>query len=281
MDGYDEGVAASPRLIGDQLLLGYEGIRALDIHTGEEKWKTNRFTDFGTPVLFTQGSDTMVITASGSAINIKDGSRLHGSKLPGIRYTGPVVSGDTVIVAGTSPQMQDHRQRLRAQVGADSTQHKAQVTAYQLEKDGERYHAKILFRTPLPKERYYATASASEQYIYAVQKDGTLSIVDRKTGGAVQEIPLGKDLKSIFRKHRKGTFYTLPNGGEVFASPALAGGNLYISFDTGLTVVLKATPPFDTVAANQLPPGRASLFFHEGDVYIRTLDTLYCFRNKR
>jgi len=281
MDGYDEGVAASPRLVGDKLILGYEGIRALDIDTGEELWKTERFTDFGTPVIFQQDDNSMVITASGSAVSTQDGSRLHGEKLPGLRYTGPIMAGDTLFVAGTTPQILDHRQRLRAEVGAGGAQHKAQVTAYQLQKDGAKYRPRILFRTPLPGERYYATAVADKNHVYAVQNTGTLSILDRTTGGAIAEIPLKRQLKNIFQEHRPESARNLPVGGEVFASPVLAGGNLYISFDTGLTVVLKTTPPFDIVAANRLPSGRASLFFHGGDLFVRTLDALYCFRNQR
>ena len=65
-------------------------------------------------------------------------------------------------------------------------------------------------------------------------------------------------------------------GGAIYPSISLAGNRLYVSSESGSTVVLQPGREYKELARNKLEPFRSSLVFEGKRVYIRTEKRLYC-----
>ena len=64
--------------------------------------------------------------------------------------------------------------------------------------------------------------------------------------------------------------------GATYPSISLAGNRIYVSSDSGATVVLQPGREYKELARNKLEPFRSSLVFEGKRVYIRTEKHLYC-----
>jgi outer membrane protein assembly factor BamB len=93
--------------------------------------------------------------------------------------------------------------------------------------------------------------------LYAVNDQSLLTVLDAATGKVVYEERLNL-------------------GGSVYPSISLAGNRIYVSSDTGETVVLQAGREYKELARNKLEEFRSSLVFEGKRVYIRTSKHLYC-----
>jgi outer membrane protein assembly factor BamB len=75
-----------------------------------------------------------------------------------------------------------------------------------------------------------------------------------------------------------------PNAGEIWASPILAGGNLYYVSQRNGVYVVAAKPKFEQVARNVIEDDRsrsnASLAVANGQIFLRTDKALYCIGEK-
>jgi hypothetical protein len=103
---------------------------------------------------------------------------------------------------------------------------------------------------------YVPSPIADPERFYLVNDNGIASCFDAKTGQRHWMQRLG-------RHHS--------------ASPVSAGGHLYFIDDDGKTFVLKAGPKFEVVAKNDLGEEcYASPAIAQGQLFIRTLENLYC-----
>jgi outer membrane protein assembly factor BamB len=109
------------------------------------------------------------------------------------------------------------------------------------------------------RNRYYATPLFIDGLLYAIHRSGTLTVIDATSGDAVYT--------------RK-----LPLGGTVYPSPFLAGGNIYVSSDTGKTIVIKPGRTYEELASNSLEGFRSTPIADAGRVYVRGLEHLYCIK---
>ena len=115
----------------------------------------------------------------------------------------------------------------------------------------------LLWETPVSKNRYYASPVLVEGVVYGIQQKGVLTAIDAATG------------KKYFEKN-------LDLGGTVYPSPTVAGGLLYVSSDTGKTIVLKPGAAFNQIQKNQIEGFRSCPVFIGSRLYIRGLKTMYC-----
>lgn len=72
-------------------------------------------------------------------------------------------------------------------------------------------------------------------------------------------------------------------GGITWGSMVHADGRLYVLMRDGTTLVFKASPKYELVAANRLPPGEqtnSSLVISNGEVFLRTFRHLWCISAK-
>jgi outer membrane protein assembly factor BamB len=120
-----------------------------------------------------------------------------------------------------------------------------------------------LWKNPqVPKGRYYATSIVHDGLVYNVCQGGELIVLDAKTGAVAYQQPLNL-------------------GGTAYPSPTLAGGRLYISSDTGKTVVVKPGRVYEELARNTLPPFRSSPLFVGDSLLIRTNNGLCRIQEKK
>lgn len=123
--------------------------------------------------------------------------------------------------------------------------------------DSEPVKVETLWQTRPAAARYYASPVLCKDRIYAVNQNGQFSTLDAATGAVLAEMKL----------ELGGTFYP---------SVTLAGHYLFVSSDTGGTVVFDVDDAGKEVARNHLEPFRSSPVFEGTHLYIRTLGGVYC-----
>ncbi len=100
------------------------------------------------------------------------------------------------------------------------------------------------------------------QYFYVVNDRGIMWCLDAKTGA---EIYAQQRLKP----------------GAYSGSPVLADGKIYVTNEDGLTSVVRAGPKFEVLAENSLNDYcLSSPAISDGQIFIRTSQTLYCIGKK-
>ena len=125
---------------------------------------------------------------------------------------------------------------------------------------GERAPASISWR--LQKNIPYIPAPLLYQDVcYLVKTGGIITSVDPTTGRILKE---GRS----------------PGGmGEYFASPVAADGKVFLANTEGKITVLKAGAEWQVLAVNQIEEGlSATPALSDGRVYIRTRNSIFCFK---
>jgi outer membrane protein assembly factor BamB len=123
---------------------------------------------------------------------------------------------------------------------------------------GEKLVFKKLWQTTPNGQTHYASPVLHEGLLFTVSSQGILSVIDAKDGKIVAA-----------KRLRAGL-------GSIFSSIALAGDYLYITGESGRTIVIKAGPDCEIVAANQLDRCLSTPVFHGERMYLRTFNYLYC-----
>lgn len=116
----------------------------------------------------------------------------------------------------------------------------------------------VLWQTNPKNDRYYAAPLIHQGLIYDITQAKVFSIIDAATGAVVYTTTLEL------------------GGGTVYPSPCLAGNRLFISSESGVTIVMEPGNPPTILATNRLEPFRATPVFDGNRIYIRTLKRLYC-----
>jgi len=129
--------------------------------------------------------------------------------------------------------------------------------AVKLVPDGDGVRAETLWTTNPKKDRYYASPVLHEGLIYAINQKAEFSVIDAATGVLVHE-------------------RTLALPGTIYPSLTLAGGHLYVSSETGTTLVLEPGREPKEIARNALGKFRSTPVFDGGRMFLRAFDQLYC-----
>jgi hypothetical protein len=102
------------------------------------------------------------------------------------------------------------------------------------------------------------TPATEGKYIYILNDRGIVWCRDAKTGAEIWGV----------QRVRPGTYS---------ASPVIAGGNVYVVSEDGVTTVLAAGPEFRVVAENDLADYTlSSPAVSDGQIFLRTTKYLYC-----
>jgi len=261
MRGYHKGHSASPIIVGEQLVVGYRKLRALNKNTGEVAWEGNEFLDFGTPVHLRVGGEDLVATPQGEIYRMKDGVMLT-DELGDVWHCGPVVDGATLYIVGSG----------LGRVGgkgakANSAKVQSSARAIRLEMKGEKIlHTKI-WETPVEPGDYYASPVLHGGVLYSLSITGVLMALDSTTG------------KVHYRK-------ALEPQGRVFASLAVASGRLYAFGPNGRIWVFNAGPHGELMAETEISASLdyrvwSSPFFAGDSVFLREAEHLYRFGKTR
>jgi outer membrane protein assembly factor BamB len=226
------GHSTSPFIRDNGLFIHFGNkLTCLDPATGAERWSADSASSWGPLGFVTAGPKKLVITPAGDWFDIATGAKT-ASKVQPFPWNGPAVSGQTVFKL-------DENGASACAVNEDGT-------------------AKELWKTAIPKKRYYASAIIHDGLAYNVHQDGGLVVLDTKDGSLVysQNLDLG--------------------GGTCYPSPFLANGLIYASSDNGRTIVFKPGRTFEQVAKNTLEPFRSNPVPHGKTLFIRTLTELVC-----
>ena len=104
--------------------------------------------------------------------------------------------------------------------------------------------------------------------------DGHLYVPDMK--GILECVKLD-DGESVWKERLEKGGPT----GETWSSLVLADGNLYLMNKSGTTSVVRAKPEFELISVNPLGEHtNASTVISNGEIFIRTDDSLWCIGNK-
>lgn len=130
--------------------------------------------------------------------------------------------------------------------------------AYRIpESDQEPVTFKKLWQVAIKRDRYYSSPIVHDGLLYNVTQRGQMTVLDITTGKVVYE-------------------HSFRLGGTFFPSITLAGAFLFISSDTGKTVLFHPGREYREVGMNQLDGFRSNLVFEGTRIYLRTNKYLYC-----
>lgn len=137
-----------------------------------------------------------------------------------------------------------------------------QIMAVKIGGNGDVSATNRLWEKSLPRE-YIGSGVVTNGCLFLVADNGSAICLDSKTG------------EQKWEQRLKG-----PAGpGGVWASIVLVGGKLLITNHSGVTFAVKAAPTFELLQTNPISKERtcASLALSEGQVFLRTHESLWCF----
>jgi outer membrane protein assembly factor BamB len=169
--------------------------------------------------------------------------------MPEQAFASPALSGDVLVALG------------RPHDGGGT-----RATAVRLGGDGDVTASHVLWRTHFPKE-CVGSGVISRGHIFLVTTFGSAVCLDLATGKKLEE------------RRLNGT----GSIGGSWSSIVLAGGNLLLPNQSAEVFVLKATPALDEIAVNSAADEItcASLAVSDGQVFLRTYKSLWCFEAAR
>ncbi|MEI8062884.1 MAG: PQQ-binding-like beta-propeller repeat protein [Verrucomicrobiota bacterium] len=129
--------------------------------------------------------------------------------------------------------------------------------AVKLVPDDDGVKAETLWTTNPKKERYYSSPVMHKGLLYAINQKAEFSVIDAATGTVVYEQKLALT-------------------GIPYSSITLAGGHLYVSSETGTTIVLDPGREPKEIARNTLGKFRSTPVFEGERMFLRAFDQLYC-----
>ena len=252
------GLGASPILIGDQLIMPFDGnsaedrqigwkipwdkavVLSLDTATGQVRWKGKRGKSrvgHVSPILIDDGKQ--VVTAGGDRVQSHDvasGQRIWSVYSQGEGVTPSPAIGDGLIFTSSGFE----EPTIRAiRLGGEGDVTETHIEWEQ--KKGVPAIPSLLYVKP---------------FLYTITRDNILHCINALDGG----IEWVKRLS-----------------GKYWASPILADGRIYILSEDGVTLVLRPGEKYDEIARNSLGETcMASMAVSQGHFYIRTANRLYC-----
>jgi outer membrane protein assembly factor BamB len=242
------GVATSPVLVAAAGLVVVQSdveegdgsfIAALDIATGEVRWRAERTQRVGwaTPTVVTSTGGVSLVVAMGTgdivAYAAETGEehwRVQG--LRGNAVPSPVASGDGAVFAVTGYPRKN-------------------ILALDLEDGSLRWDYR-------KGQGYVPSPIFHRGTLYLVSDGGILTALDGGSGEVVYE----------------GGRMPLPS--RFFSSPVVAGERIYLTSEDGDTHVIRSGPRFEILATNSLDePVMASPAIVDGTIYLRGAEHLY------
>ncbi len=249
----EEHFCSSPIFAGDQIILSWGCLLALNAKDGRTLWKAADVKPtYATPAVAKLGGEAVAITPAGDIVRLADGEILC-SGLFESAYTTPLVEGNTLYVID------------------------AKARALELPAKAEKgLRLKELWRTRLSGV-FMASPVYRDGLIYTIEKRCRLHIIDAKSG-KVLTVSRGVDEATKTEKIESGTkIEGLAPAHYVYASPAVAERNVFFFDDAGHAAVLELGREYRLVRINTIDDGFSGTpFFFKDKIIIRGCRTVYC-----
>ena len=260
------GLGSSPILYRDVLIMARDGssegedkklgwqkpwdqsyVLALDVKTGQQRWKGSRGLSrisHGVPTVWEHDGSAEIISEAGDVVqgfDPKNGRRVWSSEVIGEGKVPSVIVGDGL--AFTSGGW-----------GGKET-----IKAFRLGGEGDLKETNLVWeqRKGMPK---VPSMIYVKPYLFASTDGGVASCLKGETGEIVWQDRLN---------------------GNFSASPVSAEGRIYFLSDEGVTTVIEAGPEFKVLAKNPLEEKvQASIAISGRHLFIRTEKSLFCIGEK-
>jgi outer membrane protein assembly factor BamB len=270
--------AATPVTNGTDVFVAFgNGLVACFDLDGNRKWlrliehSSDQFAHSGSPVL--AGNKVLIHFTDLVALDMKTGAECWRLKRPTSHGT-PLVSriGDVDVVLtprGALVRAEDGQVLAEGlgSCGANSPILHDGIVYYV---HGNATATRLPESVPVPAKLAPLwkgrVKSAGYGFSSPVIFDGLLYYTNDQSFMTVLEIATGK----VVYEERLGLT------GSAYPSISLAANRIYVSSDTGETVVLQAGREYKELARNKLEEFRSSLVFEGKRVYVRTAKRLYC-----
>jgi outer membrane protein assembly factor BamB len=227
------GHGSSPVVVGGKVLVHVKDLLALDAKTGEETWRVPLDARYATPLPMLVGTTAVVVSPAGAVVRVADGKvLLRNGNLSSSEGT-PLAHDDIVYTF-------DGRARALRLISAGPD-------AVKVERLWERQIAGGR-RTP--------SSVLHDGLLYAVNTDGTLDVLDARTGEALYQ----QRLKI----------------GEVYASATAAGGYIFFGGTRGEVVAIRPGKEYQEAARSKAEGFGGSPVFSGRRLYLRAKQNLYC-----
>jgi outer membrane protein assembly factor BamB len=291
-------------------------IAAFDKKTGKERWRTLRpeaKSGHSTPIVYTPAGGRPQIVVPGSflliAYDVRDGKRIWWvGGLPCELKSTPVVRGDTLYINGFgSPENQPDAKVSVAPTAEVfdkyDTNHDGKLTLDEI--PTEHAKKKMSFRDlnsdgaySRDEWDYYKAAAEAENGMLAIKLGGsgdmTATSVQWRFQRGIPQLPSPLLFANVLYlvNDAGGLVTTLdPESGSLivqgrlavpsdryYASPVAADGKIFIASEKGKVIVLPPGGQLEPLAVNDLEDNiYATPALVDGRIYLRTLNTLYCF----
>ena len=238
------GVSSSPVLAGDRLLVNFLNCVALNPATGDTLWTAKTGMYWGTPAVVKMGDVPVAFTPNGQIVRLSDGAILQQKLFDFTWGASPLAVGDTVYYFQVPPN------RLSLDV----------LLA------GQAYHVPAQAADTIKlegfwkgrNERYYGSPVLNDGLLYSANNLDELVVAEAASG-------------QLIYRHK------LNLGGQDFGSVCLAGGNIFVTSDSGNTVIVKPGREYGEVGRGSVGDTvRSTLVFAGSRIYVRGYKALYC-----
>ena len=255
------GMTSTPILDGDKLYVqllftGGRHVLALDKNTGKTIWHVERKSDardecehsYASPTLYRDDQQEYLLTHGGDYVvahSLKDGTEIWrcgglnplGNYNPTLRFVATPLAVPGLIVVPSA--------KNGPVLGIDPAA-KGDITE---SKDGHRW-------TRADNTPDVPSPLAHDGLVYLCRENGTLLVLDAKTGDEVYQQRMYSD------RYR--------------ASPVYADGKIYCTSRDGTITVVKPGRKFEILAENKMgEPISSSPVISRGRIYLRSFDALY------
>jgi outer membrane protein assembly factor BamB len=300
-------------LVCDQSTNSY--IAAWDRRTGRELWRTARKeakSGHSTPILWTPpgGKAQLIVPGSFllSAYDPDNGERLWW--VGGLSFemkSTPVIKGDVVYANGFGSPENNPGSKIEVMTTDEAFKHDKDGDGKLSRDEAPTQHAKNYFSfMDLDGDKmwsrddwdYYKAAMQSDNGMLAIKMGGsgdmTATSVKWKYHRGIPQLPSPLIYQDVlYMVNDGGGRITMlnPDTGELllqgrlpgqsdtfYASPVAGDGKVYIPSEKGQVFVLAPGPRIEPIAINDMGDGiYATPALVDGRIYLRTLNTLYCF----
>ena len=234
------GRSASPLLVAGKLIVHMSNLYAFEPATGKRLWINEEVpSSYGTPVALKVGNVDLIVTPRGDVVRAVDGVSVN-SAIGRASQSSPIACGDGVVCFGEN---EVSLVRLNASFKEEGLW-SATVT-------GDVFGSPILHGDTL----------------FIANGDGELLEFDKGGKGAQEPLVSGRPL---FKEGGS-------SGPAAYGSLTIAGKHLFLTSNSGETVVFDSDRKAGIVHRNQLPAGTGSNpIFSGNDMFQRDGDKLWC-----